>query len=357
MTNAAHSLLSVFKEEKTNPSKVKNFFNVDILNPDIFTGRIGEFVQNRKDATCLNLFDGLFSSPDPETALSKLVDLSKSTDIERLLSDPKNARGMLRLLGSSNFLANFIINNAEIMDQFFTVNFLKQQVDKEEHLEEIRNLLSSSQTAEDFKAAIRHYKYRQLLRITYLSLDESLDVPQTVRELSSLADSIINACLNRAMDILEAKEGLSKPQSLDFAIIALGKLGARELNYSSDVDLIYIYDEPKSAEGADGTASFKTYYVKLSETLTNILSQRTPDGFLYRVDLRLRPDGDRGAICQSLNGVIRYYEYAGRTWERSIFLRKRFVAGNKALYERFEKSIEPFVFKRYLDYEIGRAHV
>jgi glutamate-ammonia-ligase adenylyltransferase len=139
-----------------------------------------------------------------------------------------------------------------------------------------------------------------------------------------------------------------------FSVIAMGKLGGRELNFSSDVDLMYVYASDGETAGAGGAATGRItnhqFFIKLAEKLSAAINEKTEDGFVFRVDVRLRPEGQRGPLAQSLGGYEIYYESWGQTWERSALVKARPVAGDEAVGKEFLDRIEPFVYRKYLDY-------
>ncbi len=168
---------------------------------------------------------------------------------------------------------------------------------------------------------------------------------EVARDLSALAD----ACLEAAVLFCESqlRAGYGDPVCAEdnpgFVVVAMGKLGGLELNFCSDVDLIYLYS---SDEGQAGSLSLHEYYSRLAQMVTRAVAEITGDGFVFRVDLRLRPEGGSGAICNSLAAAESYYESFGRTWERQALLRARPAAGDLQLGARFLKTVEPFVFPR-----------
>jgi glutamate-ammonia-ligase adenylyltransferase len=166
-------------------------------------------------------------------------------------------------------------------------------------------------------------------------------------ELSWLAD----ACLDESIRVCdgELRAGYGEPQSSErpprFVVLGMGKLGGEELNFSSDVDLVYLYS---TDEGAAGSLTLHEYYARLSQMVTRALGENASGGTVFRVDLRLRPEGRSGAICNSLAAAERYYETFGRTWERQALLRARPSAGDLALGAEFLRLVDPFVFPRTL---------
>lgn len=191
---------------------------------------------------------------------------------------------------------------------------------------------------ESVMKAVRQYRYRCYLALALAELAGSISVETQMKHLSQCAEF----ALQEALLHLTERAGIS-PQAM--VILGMGKLGAHELNYSSDIDLIILYDA--SYEGASSAD-----YVKISRALIQILQKQTADGFGWRVDLRLRPDPGATAIALSTDAAISYYESIARSWERAVFIRARPVAGNLALGKSFLEAISPFIWRRQLDYSI-----
>ena len=185
---------------------------------------------------------------------------------------------------------------------------------------------------------LRHYRYRCYLALCLAELQGAITIQYQMKALSSCADYALQEVLSylcRRADI---------PYET-MVILGMGKLGAEELNYSSDIDLIILYDGKKNAVSAQD-------YVKLTRALIQIFQKQTGDGFAWRVDLRLRPDPGATAIALSDGAAISYYESIARSWERAVFVRARPVAGNLTLGHRFLEAIDPFIWRRQLDYSI-----
>jgi len=166
---------------------------------------------------------------------------------------------------------------------------------------------------------LRRYKYRELSRIVYRDITKLSSFLEIMEELSDLGSSILEAVFRfYRSDHLRDSNG-------KFVIIGMGKLGGRELNLSSDIDLIYLYED----------SSDPTPYFKLAERITRALSAATEDGFLYRVDLGLRPGGGKSTITLSLEGALEHYFYWGDTWERAALIKARPVAGDFSFGDKF----------------------
>jgi len=218
--------------------------------------------------------------------------------------------------------------------------------------------------------ALRRFKYYQLARISVRELSPDI-VPlertgETLTELSYLADAL----LSRALDVAAAriKETYGPPGWEDpggdltrgFAVLGLGKLGSEELNFSSDVDLIYVYESPQespseeSASPPQGGRPDQTpveYFTRLAQEFGRVVSQPTPEGFLYRIDLDLRPEGSKGPLVVSSHMLADYYESWAATWERAAFMKARPVAGDRQFGWRVIRAIDPMIYRSTMDYE------
>lgn len=208
--------------------------------------------------------------------------------------------------------------------------------------------------------ALRRYKYRELVRLAARDLFRGAPMDVLGREASGLAVALIDAALRCCWRTLMDKHGspswtesTAAPATVarGFCVLGLGKLGGEDLNFSSDVDLIFAYEaEGTTAGGPSGPVSHREFFAKLAGALTHALSSLTEDGFCYRVDLNLRPLGRSGPIALSVPAMTNYYETRGQTWERSALVKARPIAGDLALGESFVRSIEAFLWRRNLDY-------
>jgi len=195
---------------------------------------------------------------------------------------------------------------------------------------------------------LRRYKYRELLRLMYRDVVLRAPMDALGREMSHLATAIIGAALEPSEDSLVERYG--RPDPPGFCVFGLGKLGAEDLNFSSDVDLVYAYRaDGHTSGGPQGTLTNVQFYTKLAEALTQALSAAEPEGFCFRVDLNLRPQGRSGAIVLSLSATVGYYETFGRPWERAALLKMRPVAGDELLGRELLESLSPFIWRRSLD--------
>ncbi|QRN93915.1 bifunctional [glutamate--ammonia ligase]-adenylyl-L-tyrosine phosphorylase/[glutamate--ammonia-ligase] adenylyltransferase [Archangium violaceum] len=202
--------------------------------------------------------------------------------------------------------------------------------------------------AEGLHRRLRRYKYREYLRL--MVRDAALKAPMAElgREHTALAEALIGAALAWAERSLRAKYGT--PDTPGFCILGMGKLGGEDLNFSSDVDLIYLYrGDGHTTGGTAGALPGVQYFTRLGEAVTQALTKVTAEGFCYRVDLNLRPQGRAGAMVISLPAALSYYETFGRMWERAAFLKARVVAGDAELANELLSDLSPFIWRRSLD--------
>ncbi|KPL12026.1 hypothetical protein AMJ85_02250 [candidate division BRC1 bacterium SM23_51] len=217
---------------------------------------------------------------------------------------------------------------------------------------EVVGLFRDEQSRRD---ALCRYQRRELLRIGLRDLMDWASLEQVTAELSDLAEATVRTALGLCETRLQGRFGSplcgDGPAPSGFAVIAMGKLGGHELNYSSDIDLIFIYESPGKTSGVvdrtehhSGSISNQEYFAKLGADLIDFLSRHGPEGHLYRVDMRLRPEGAGGALAHSLAACQNYYLERARLWERIAMLKARGIAGSPALVEQFEQLAAGFVF-------------
>lgn len=196
-------------------------------------------------------------------------------------------------------------------------------------------------------AELRRLKRRESLRIYLREVEQASSVRQTAAEIANLAQ----ACLEVAC--VQGARLLGHPELVEhFCVLGMGKLGGTELNFSSDVDLIYICSNWVSTDPGALEAGLKAKIDQLARWVTRAMSEGTDEGYVFRVDLRLRPDGNKGGLVNSVGAMVNYYLNWGSTWERSALIKARGVGGNHALAEHLFQELEPFMFRRYLDFKV-----
>lgn len=215
-------------------------------------------------------------------------------------------------------------------------------------------MLSTKQVGdeEDLMRELRQFRRREMLRIAWRDLSGRAELDETLLDLSRLAD----CCIQFALDFLYAKACQSKGaptlangQTFNLVVLGMGKLGANELNFSSDIDLIFAYAEQGELQDRQQTSYFE-FFSRLARSLVKVLDAITADGFVFRTDIRLRPFGDSGPMVMSFDGMENYYQTQAREWERYAMVKVRQVAGDFDTGAQLMAMFQPFVYRRYLDY-------
>ena len=207
---------------------------------------------------------------------------------------------------------------------------------------------------EHIKQQLRLYRHQKLVEIIYLDVVADTPVEMILRHLSDLADQLIRTALKACQLQLSAKHGQPlEPggEAMELNIIAMGKLGGRELNFSSDIDLICCYDSDGELSGY-GQLSYQEYFNRLVRLTSQVLSEATAEGFVYRVDLRLRPWGESGPVALNHSALEHYYQLHGREWEQYAMVKARVLTGSETSRNYLVSMLKPFVYRRYHDYRV-----
>ncbi len=294
---------------------------------------------------------------DPDRALDALerVLLAAGPRAPERLGD-EALRAVAAVGAASDFLPRLLARRPRLLDWLSASAHLRREKKRDVYLRELSRRVARIDPGDSaaLMRTLRRYKYREVLRIAARDLLGVCTLIEVTRELSSLAD----ACLQTAVVFLDAAlrerygapEGAPEPGD-GFCVLGMGKLGGRELNFSSDVDLICIYaKDGRTAGGSRPPVTHLEHYARLTEQLARALGEMTEHGFVFRVDLNLRPDGRNGPIVNSLDAMEAYYEGFGRTWERAALLKARPCAGDLALGERVLSALAPFVWRRTVDH-------
>ncbi len=206
----------------------------------------------------------------------------------------------------------------------------------------------------DMQQVLRRFRHREMVRIALRDLCGRADLSETMADLSELADVCLGIALDYLFDHHCRQWGLAQSpdgQPQHPVIIGLGKLGAWELNFSSDVDLMFAYPQDgRTAGGERGRNTNHEFFARLYRDLIQMIGSPTPEGFVFRVDARLRPFGESGPLCMSFDKLEDYYQEQGREWERYALIKARIVAGDSRSGDELLRRLKPFVFRRYLDY-------
>lgn len=297
----------------------------------------------------------LLYSANPNAGAGRIEDLIAENGKEAVLpvlTDASIRHAFVATVAGSRFLASVLKGRADLLESVFARGGFRSQKDSAAKEADLNDRLQGVSKVADFDKRLRQFKDEEYLRIGCRDLAEIADVVEVMRELSHLARVTIAAALEFHWELLAARFGTPKTEDGEkgFVVLALGKLAGEELNLSSDVDLIYLR---RSMEGrTDGLEKVPVtrFYETLARAVAKSLSDITEDGFVFRVDLRLRPEGDKGELVPSFDNAREYYLSWGRTWERAALMKAVPVAGDLHMGDEFLQELEPFIYRKFLDY-------
>jgi glutamate-ammonia-ligase adenylyltransferase len=305
---------------------------------------------------------------DPDRAREALAQFTAGPTANWLAkASAEQARLVCALLAGSQWAADILKKHPEWLAEIVDESRLVHPRRKEGLKREVEPWLTEG--FEPALAKLRQFKNKQMVRIAARDLARLANATQITQEISAVADVCLAAVLRLALAQAETKFG--RPYHKDpeekwtptgFVVLGLGKLGGEELNYSSDVDLMFVYSEegfvfrepPAKSACTERASSSHQYYKRVVQTFVGELTRATPEGTLYRVDLRLRPEGDAGPLVRSLASYENYYAQWGQTWERMMLIKARGVAGDQALAAEFIETVQPFRYPRSLNEGVVR---
>ncbi|MCU7960092.1 MAG: bifunctional [glutamate--ammonia ligase]-adenylyl-L-tyrosine phosphorylase/[glutamate--ammonia-ligase] adenylyltransferase [gamma proteobacterium symbiont of Bathyaustriella thionipta] len=271
---------------------------------------------------------------------------------ESLIKDADFVTQLLRVWQASEYIQVICQRQPQLLIDFHADHLSAQPVTAGQIDEDLKISLGQAQDEADLHRRLRQFRRLQMMRIIWRDICNQADLAEVTAALSALADSSIR----HTLDWLEPRlvEQFGQPRdangrALSMMVIGMGKLGAAELNLSSDIDLIYAYDCQGETDGRRARSNSE-FFIRLGQQLTHALDTQDANGFVFRVDLRLRPFGGAGPLAVSLDAMEDYYLLQGREWERYAMIKARVIRAGRQERQRFEEMIRPFVFRRYLDY-------
>lgn len=268
---------------------------------------------------------------------------------------PELAGHLKQAFGVSDFILKNCARNPEMTAALFESGDLYRAYDAAAYSRALEALLEDAVDEAGLCRILRLFRRREMTRIAFRDLCGLADLWETVGDLSIFAEACMDAALSRLYgwhcDTLGTPvDGNGVPQRL--VVFGMGKLGARELNFSSDIDLIFVYPEAGETRGGPRTITNEDFFTRLSRRLIHALGAGTVDGFVFRVDMNLRPYGESGPLTMSFDAIESYYQEQGREWERYAWIKARPVAGDKDAGERLADALKPFIYRRYLDFGV-----
>jgi glutamate-ammonia-ligase adenylyltransferase len=295
---------------------------------------------------CGTLLRVASEQPDPDLAINNLEQFVASTpareSLFRLWLDHEALfRVVLSLFGNSIFLSKRLIQQPDLLDTLLNPASLTRAKTKVELRDDLHSLLNQASRYDERLDIVRRFKRAEEFRIGLQEIAGEADILMTMHSLSNLADIYLEAVLHIVWQEWSGPFGLPEsPNGDGFLIIALGKLGGMELDFASDLDLLFVNED--AADTAVVPQQFA--YNKLAEKLMQAIGGMSRYGTVFRVDLGLRPEGNKGPLVLSLSGLSDYYQHRGQLWERQALLRARPVAGDVDLAQRVMQVIEAFVY-------------
>ena len=306
----------------------------------------------------MSLFDSLsqHSVHLPDELQSMATDFCAQLD-EKLSSEQLTifdnavfSASALKVCACSQFITESWLRNPDLIPELVTSNDLFSPLRRDDYQAALQQAPADSEPA--LAKQLRLFRRREMLRIAWRDLAGWSDLDETLTDLTRLAE----VCIQTALDFLYAQAcqrwgtpALADGTPFNIVVLGMGKLGAWELNYSSDIDLIFAYAE-------DGVLtekkeiSYSEFFTRICRSLVKMLDEITVDGFVFRTDVRLRPFGDSGPLIMNFDGMAQYYLTQAREWERYAMIKARQVAGDFNTGKQLAALIKPFVYRRYLDY-------
>ncbi|MEZ5525538.1 MAG: bifunctional [glutamate--ammonia ligase]-adenylyl-L-tyrosine phosphorylase/[glutamate--ammonia-ligase] adenylyltransferase [Pseudomonadales bacterium] len=263
---------------------------------------------------------------------------------------------LAKVWAGSDFVAESCCAAPGLLFDLVASGDLLRRYDQQTYIDKLSDRLASIVTEEELMRELRLFRQREQLRIIWRDLARSASLLDTTTEVSWLADVCIDQALEWLYQQACDKWGTPCTQVNDewlpqrMVVIGMGKLGANELNVSSDIDLMFTYQGKGVTRGGKRELDNQEFFVRLGQRLIHVLDSRTADGFVFRVDMRLRPYGQSGALALNFDAMCQYYQLQGRDWERYAMIKARIVAGDKQAGIQLRDELRPFVYRKYLDY-------
>ena len=321
------------------------------MDSSIALGRLEAAIPERVAARIQVLLAG---SPDQEKAVFYLDRLREEAPsaFHRVTGSPVALRCAVGIFTYSKFLSNAVLRNPERILQVSSSGSFYRVLSVEEYAERLYEFLGKDSKGVPEAVDLARFRRRQLLRIVLRDALGGATLSDIAAELSNLADAVLDVAYRRIHEQCAARYGqprLPDGRLCGLSVISLGKLGGHELNYSSDIDLMFVHGGNGETDGPRPIGN-NEFYKKVANQYTALLSTYTPDGQCYRVDLRLRPDGSLGEICISEEGAKAYYAARARDWEKQMLIKARISAGDPAPGQALLDFVEPLIYQSTLDF-------
>ncbi|MDH5510768.1 MAG: bifunctional [glutamate--ammonia ligase]-adenylyl-L-tyrosine phosphorylase/[glutamate--ammonia-ligase] adenylyltransferase [Nitrospinota bacterium] len=257
------------------------------------------------------------------------------------------------MLAGSEYLVNWLASRHGELDWLLGEGILDMSRSRKQMEENLAGLMALHLAPK----ALRYFKHRELARICARELSGAATLEEALHEWTQVADTAIHAAATWAVEEAKKRYGDPvytgrddpEPKPAGFAVIGMGKLGGGELNISSDVDVIYVHTSDRGMTSGPKKIHLHEFFTQVAQSTTKLLNDVTEDGFVFRMDLDLRPEGPSGEITNSIGAMETYYESYGRQWERQALIKGRHCGGDLAVTEEIMKRLQPFIYRKYMD--------
>lgn len=293
------------------------------------------------------------STADPERATQYFIEFAHRhpAKFNALHEDPERLQWLATVFSFSRFLSEELLRRPEAL---FAVTDIHRPLSLFEYKKRLAGFLPGGALAAAMALDLALFRRRELLRLVIRDGLRLGSLSEITAEISNLADAILGCALEHVTSEVAERHGLphisdQRGDVCGFCVISLGKLGGCELNYSSDLDLMFLYAANGETSGPDKVSN-KQFFQKVANQLTNLLSTYTPAGLCYRIDLRLRPEGSLGDVCISLAAAKEYYARRARDWELQMLIKARAAAGDEQICQALLDFVEPSIYSTSVDF-------
>ncbi len=284
-----------------------------------------------------------------QESMSALTVVKQSLESE---SSPELLESAAKVFACSEYVNRYAKQQPQLFVELFQSGDLQKQYQKGDYLQHLSQQLEEVSDELQLKTVLRRFRNSQICRIAWREIMKWATLDETLLALSELADSCVDGALTKLYDWQCDKIGI--PRDVDgnqqnMIVLGMGKLGAYELNFSSDIDLIFCYPQRGQTDSVKPKSN-EEFFTLLGRKLINAIDEKTVDGFVFRVDMRLRPFGKSGPLAMNFNSFENYYQVQGRSWERYAMIKARVIAGDKEAGQEILDMLRPFVYRRYIDF-------
>ncbi|RLT99334.1 MAG: bifunctional [glutamate--ammonia ligase]-adenylyl-L-tyrosine phosphorylase/[glutamate--ammonia-ligase] adenylyltransferase, partial [Ketobacter sp.] len=261
---------------------------------------------------------------------------------------------------ASDYVADQFNRHPQLLLELVASGDLHRTYGPGEFKANLQRILQSAEDEAALSRCLRQARRREMVRIIWRDTTGLAQYPETVSDLSRLADACIDCALEKLYAWMEPQFGLpyyddrneAMPTPMPMVVLGMGKLGAGELNLSSDIDLMFAYAHEGETRGGRKELANRDFFTRLGQKLIKALDENTVDGFVFRVDMRLRPYGSSGALALNFRAMESYYEEQGREWERYAMIKARAIGSDNGDGEELLRRLKPFVYRRYVDFGV-----